>query len=103
MDKIKLNLQVGSLDKRLESASQLINAFTSRSESFRHRLSSFFPQEANEAIYLQSYRTGFREVRVHLLHQSGYVYRSVGEVHFSFKVRTGTLIPGAPSGPYFPR
>ena len=60
-------------------------------------------REATEAIYLQSYRMGFREVRVQLLHQSGYVYRSVGEVHFPFKVRTGTLIPGSPFAPYFPR
>ena len=38
----------------------------------------------------------FREVRVQLLHQSGCVYRSVGELHFSFRVRTGSVIPGGP-------
>ena len=53
-------------------------------------------REATEAIYLQSYRIGFREVRVQLLHQSGCVYRSVGELHFSFRVRTGSVIPGSP-------
>ena len=36
---------------------------------------------------------GFPSVRVQLMHQNRYVYPSLGDLQFSFKLSTGTCIP----------
>ena len=51
-------------------------------------------REAIETIELR-WLDGFSSVRVQLMHQNGYVYRSLGDLHFSFKVRTGSVIFGS--------
>ena len=52
-------------------------------------------QEARESV---EHRTldGFPSIRVQLMHENRYVYPSLGDVQFSFKLCTGSCIPGSP-------
>ena len=45
---------------------------------------------------LEPFLEGLGIVLIQLMHQSGYVYRSIGDLQFSFEVLTGSTIPGNP-------
>ena len=51
-------------------------------------------QEARRSVELRTFY-GFLSIRVQLLHENRYVYASLDDLQFSFKLCTGSCIPGS--------